>query len=74
MYAKGIRSTRNGAQAYLSRVDQGEQIEAFAHELDKLVDRFCDEYDVPYASVVGVLHFKTKLLMDDWEKSHPAMD
>jgi hypothetical protein len=51
------------------RMDQGEQIEAFAHELDMLVDRFCDEYDLPYASVVGVMHFKTKLLMDDWENS-----
>lgn len=48
---------------------QGQQIEAFAGELDKLVDRFCDEYDLPYAAVVGVLSFKTKLLMDDWESS-----
>jgi hypothetical protein len=51
-------------------VDHGDQIEAFANELDKLVDRFCDEYDLPYASVVGVLTFKTKLLMDDWENSN----
>jgi len=51
-------------------VTQSQQTEAFAHELDRLVDRFCDEYDLPYAAVVGVLHFKTHLLMRDWHESN----
>ncbi len=53
---------------------QEEQTEAFAGELDKLIDRYCDEFDLPYAAVVGVMHFKTHLLMQDWHNSHEATD
>ncbi len=55
-------------------MDHGTQIEHFANELDKLVDRFCEEYSLPYASVVGVLSFKTHLLMKDWEASNDESD
>lgn len=46
-----------------------EQIEAFADDLDRLVDRYCDEFDLSYAAAVGVLHFKAHLLMDSWDES-----
>lgn len=60
----------DGRGKQIRGVDQRTQIEHFANELDKLVDRFCDEYSMPYASVVGVLAFKTNLLMKDWEASN----
>jgi tRNA A37 threonylcarbamoyltransferase TsaD len=50
-------------------VEPEEQIECFAHELDRLVDRYCDEFNLSYAEVVGVMHFKTHLLMRDWHES-----
>jgi hypothetical protein len=34
------------------------QIEHFGNELDKLIDRFRDEYDIPYAGVIAALEFK----------------
>ena len=46
-----------------------QQIEAFADDLDRLVDRYCDEFDLSYAAAVGVLHFKAHLLMISWDKS-----
>lgn len=39
-----------------------EQITAFAAALDKLVDNYRHEFDLPYAAVVGVLHLKAHLL------------
>ena len=37
--------------------------------MDRLVDRYCDEFDLSYAAAVGVLHFKAHLLMDSWDES-----
>lgn len=48
---------------------QKEQIDHFATELDALVDRFAEEYDLPYASVVGVLQLKIVLLCKCWDNS-----
>jgi hypothetical protein len=42
-----------------------EQTDAFADELDKLVDRFRQEFDLTYAQAVGVLHMKAHLLCED---------
>ncbi len=39
-------------------MDANEQTRRFAEDLDKLVDRYSDEYDVTYAQVVGVLTMK----------------
>lgn len=39
-----------------------EQIEHFADEIDRLVERNRREYDMTYAAVVGVLHMKIYLL------------
>lgn len=44
---------------------ENEQIEHFATELDKLVDRFRSEYQMAYASVIGILHIKAHLLADE---------
>ncbi len=41
--------------------DQEQQFH-FADELDKLVDRFRQEYDVSYASIIGTLHMKAHLI------------
>ena len=42
-----------------------EQTEAFADDLDKLVQRYCDEFDLSYAQAIGVLYMKAWLLMRD---------
>jgi len=38
------------------------QVEQFADEIDRLVDRVRSEYDLSYASVVGILFMKAQLL------------
>lgn len=40
-----------------------EQIEAFAGELDKLVERFEHEFNLPNVSAVGVLMLKVHSLL-----------
>lgn len=42
-----------------------EQVRRLADELDKLVDRARSEYDLSYASMVGVLAFKQHTLMQE---------
>jgi hypothetical protein len=49
---------------------ESQQIEAFANELDRLVERFESEYDMTYAAVVGVLHLKMHLLCQAWNEDH----
>jgi len=46
-------------------MDEGQQIDHFADELDKLVERFRSEYDISYASVIGALHLKAHLLCSE---------
>lgn len=42
-----------------------EQTEHFVTELDKLIDRFCHEYDLTYAAMVGCLCIKASQLSMD---------
>ena len=39
-------------------MSDAEQISAFAAELDALVERYREEFDLTYAAVVGALHMK----------------
>lgn len=41
---------------------EGQQISAFADDVDRLVDRYRSEFDMTYAAVVGVLFMKAQLL------------
>ncbi len=43
----------------------GEQTDAFADELDKLVERFRQEFEISYANVCGVLQMKIHLLFQE---------
>jgi len=43
-------------------MDQKEQIDRFAGDLDKLVGLYKREYDLSYASVIGCLDMKITLL------------
>ena len=43
-------------------MSEKEQIDHFANELDKLVQRFRSEYEISYAAAVGVLYMKIHLL------------
>lgn len=50
-----------------------EQVKQFADELDRLVERYRDEYDLTYAAVVGTLHMKAYLLCGEaGERSEEA--
>ena len=40
-----------------------EQVEALADDLDRLIGRYCDEFELTTASAVGVLAFKMHTLM-----------
>lgn len=42
-----------------------EQTKAFADDLDKLVERYRAEFDMTYASVIGVLQMKSFLLCEE---------
>lgn len=46
-------------------MDANEQVKQFADDLDNLVDRYRDEYDLNYAAVVGALFMKAHLLCDE---------
>lgn len=39
-----------------------EQVTAFANDIDKLVERYKQEFDMTYAAAVGVLFMKAQLL------------
>lgn len=43
-------------------MDRDEQIQAFEDQLDALCDRFSDEFDLDYATVIGALHLKAYTL------------
>lgn len=43
-------------------MSEKEQIDHFADDLDRLVDRYRKEYEMSYASVVGTLQMKINLL------------
>lgn len=42
-----------------------EQIEHLANELDNLIERYRDEYEISYAAVVGVLQIKIHLMCSE---------
>lgn len=42
-----------------------EQIEAFEEDLDKLLDRYANEFDLTYAAVVGLLFMKATELAQE---------
>lgn len=44
-----------------------EQIFAFADDIDQLVQRYRDEFEMTYAAVVGVLFMKAQLLCSEAE-------
>lgn len=46
-------------------MSEQEQINAFANDLDNLIDRYRKEFEVTYSSVVGVLFMKATLLSNE---------
>ena len=42
----------------MDKSEQGRQIQQLADEVDKLISRFADEYDLSYAAAIGVLQMK----------------
>lgn len=49
----------------VSLMDDREQIVAFSNDVDRLVDRYRDEFDMTYAAAVGVLFMKAQLLCEE---------
>lgn len=46
-----------------------EQIQALADDLDRLIERYCNEFELTTASAVGVLMFKVHLLMVEAQRN-----
>ena len=44
-----------------------EQVQAFADDLDKLVERYRHEFELNFACVVGILHAKAWFLIREAE-------
>lgn len=42
-----------------------QQVAAFANDLDNLIERYEQEFDLTYVDVIGVLHLKTHLICVD---------
>lgn len=51
-------------------MDQTTQIQHFCNDLDKLIDRYASEFDLPYAAIVGSLQMKSYLLCQEALDSH----
>lgn len=45
-----------------------EQIQAFADDLDRLADRYRDEFEISMAGVIGALEFKQFTLMQEAQR------
>ena len=45
--------------------DDAEQIRHFQRELDKLIYHYRKEYDITYASLIGILFACAQLLVDE---------
>lgn len=50
-------------------MSEKEQIDHFSNDLDRLVERYRNEYDISYAAVVGTLQMKIHLLCDEASES-----
>lgn len=53
-------------------MDQTTQIQHFCNDLDKLIDRYASEFDLPYAAIVGSLQMKSYLLCQDAQNGHQS--
>lgn len=49
-------------------MEETEKIDAFASDLDRLVERYRKEFCITYAAVVGTLHIKASLLCNELEE------
>lgn len=47
-----------GVELPYTPMDRHEQIEHFEIEIGKVIARFRKEYEIPYASIIGVLQIK----------------
>ena len=46
----------------MSPMTEQETINAFSNEIEKVINRFAHEFDIPYASAIGVLHIAAQRL------------
>jgi hypothetical protein len=46
-------------------MDESQQITHFANDLDALINRYRSEYDLSYASIIGVLFARMHYLCDE---------
>lgn len=51
-----------GTDSQVPEMSESDQVQALSDELDALIDHYRAEFDLTYASVVGVLHMKQHLL------------
>lgn len=49
-------------------MERDTQIDAFENEIEKVIARFRQEYQIPYASLIGVLQLKQyELCKEAWD-------
>lgn len=46
-------------------MDENPSVTALCNDLDRLFNRYRDEFDVSYAEIIGVLHMKMHLLCEE---------
>jgi hypothetical protein len=63
-----VVQTHNGNPQLLLAVSNDQQVMALADDLDKLIERYRVEFDLNFASVVGVLEAKKWFLIREAEK------
>ena len=51
-----------------------EQIDAFSDDIDRLITRYADEFDLSRAAAVGTLMFALFNIMADARESHQSGD
>lgn len=58
----------SGRDSILELMTDKEQTDAFANDLDKLVERYRQEFDMSYAQIVGTLYMKCHILCSEAEE------
>jgi len=50
-------------------MDDLQQCNAFGEEIEKVINRFRGEFDLSYASVIGILFAKAQMMTNEWSRT-----
>lgn len=66
--------TAQEGKSKVNNMNDKEQTEAFANDLDKLVERYRQEFEMSYAATVGTLQMKIHLLCNEAQDRKDELD